>query len=225
MGELQDWTRRSAFVGGRRRRSRCSWKGRVGKFSGLGLRRSRWRPFAWLRLARRRVNRFVSPKLPPISCSASESPSRRSSRAWIVCNKVRRESTHLCSSDNAWRPLQITSASEDSAEVVSQIPRGLLERPRDETLYHLGIEKFSSSQIQKMEWEVLERKILMLGDAVRKGKVEVQPPSPPSFAGLQKLPHIIRKFQPSPPLLHIGSSLKLIVVGAVVLPEVPAVNS
>nr|GLL44819.1 hypothetical protein Itr_chr13CG15130 [Ipomoea trifida] len=33
----------------------------------------------------------------------------------------------------------------------------------------------------------------------------------PSFAGLQKLPHIIKKFQSSLPLLHVGSSLKLVV--------------
>ncbi|XP_019167536.1 PREDICTED: exocyst complex component EXO70B1-like [Ipomoea nil] len=37
----------------------------------------------------------------------------------------------------------------------------------DETLYHLGIEKFSSSQIQKMDWEVLERKILNWQSGIR----------------------------------------------------------
>nr|GLL16826.1 hypothetical protein Itr_chr01CG05670 [Ipomoea trifida] len=60
----------------------------------------------------------------------------------------------------------------------------------------------------------------MLGDAVRKGKVEVQAVVAtnsssrrkiPSFAGLQKLLHII-KFQSSLPLLHVGSSLKLVVI-------------
>nr|GMD29379.1 exocyst complex component EXO70A1-like [Ipomoea batatas] len=37
----------------------------------------------------------------------------------------------------------------------------------DETLYHLGIEKFNSSQIQKMDWEVLERKILNWQSCIR----------------------------------------------------------
>nr|GMD29454.1 exocyst complex component EXO70A1-like [Ipomoea batatas]GMD31713.1 exocyst complex component EXO70A1-like [Ipomoea batatas]GME04021.1 exocyst complex component EXO70A1-like [Ipomoea batatas] len=37
----------------------------------------------------------------------------------------------------------------------------------DETLYHLGIERFSSSQIQKMDWEVLERKILNWQSGIR----------------------------------------------------------
>nr|GLL33836.1 exocyst complex component EXO70B1-like isoform X1 [Ipomoea trifida] len=37
----------------------------------------------------------------------------------------------------------------------------------DETLYHLGIERFSYSQIQKMDWEVLERKILNWQNCIR----------------------------------------------------------
>nr|GMD22323.1 uncharacterized protein LOC109167327 [Ipomoea batatas] len=34
----------------------------------------------------------------------------------------------------------------------------------------------------------------------------------PRFAGLQKLPRIIKKFPPSPSRLHVGSSLKLVVI-------------
>ncbi|XP_031121902.1 exocyst complex component EXO70H1-like [Ipomoea triloba] len=37
----------------------------------------------------------------------------------------------------------------------------------DETLYDLGIEKFNSSQIQKMDWEVMERKILNWQSCIR----------------------------------------------------------
>nr|GMC65555.1 exocyst complex component EXO70A1-like [Ipomoea batatas] len=37
----------------------------------------------------------------------------------------------------------------------------------DETLYHLGIERFSYSQIQKMDWEVLEKKILNWQNCIR----------------------------------------------------------
>nr|GMD28040.1 exocyst complex component EXO70A1-like [Ipomoea batatas] len=52
---------------------------------------------------------------------------------------------------------------KECAKVYNMIRKSVI----DETLYHLGIENFNSSQIQKMDWEVLERKILNWQSCIR----------------------------------------------------------